>query len=266
MCYDISFTTKLDSIEEFFPELIHDDQITMDIVAAGHILGPGLYSTHPIIYRNREDQLPHLRLMEWGVIPFFTNDSDKLKRFMPGRNKWLNIRADRILDDKSSYWYKIRDRRCLIPVTGIYEHREVKGWKKKVPYFVRPCDQKITFIPGLYSVAEVTDLTTGEIETRRTFGMVTRNANSLMRNIHNSGDNRYRMPLFLPFEMSQEWLNKDLLEADYRRILDYEMPSEDLLYHTTFTIRSPKPRPDNLEKYEPYEWPKLPELGLANPD
>jgi putative SOS response-associated peptidase YedK len=179
----------------------------------------------------------------------------------------LNIRSERVLDDPKSYWYKIRNRRCLMPVTGIYEHREVKGWKKKVPYLVKPLDQqKVFFLPGLYSVAELPDKETGEIFTRHTFALMTRPANSLMRNIHNSGDNRHRMPLFLPFEMSRAFLSEDLTPDDYKEILSYEMKSEELYCHPVYTIRTPQLRADGKSKHEHWPWEKLPALGELNPE
>lgn len=75
-----------------------------------------------------------------------------------------------------------------------------------------------------------------------------------------------RMPLFLPLEMSKEWLSENLTPERYKEILDFEMPSEELQYHPVFTIRSPKPRPDNKMKNEFWEWEKLPALGEMNPD
>ncbi len=75
----------------------------------------------------------------------------------------LNARSERILEDSRSYWNKIKNRRCLIPVNGIYEHRAIKGWKKKVLYFIHLKDQTMFFLPGLYSVAELPDLGTGRI-------------------------------------------------------------------------------------------------------
>ncbi len=110
------------------------------------------------------------------------------------------------------------------------------------------------------------DATTGEIIKRSTYTIITRNANSVMRDIHNGGDNKGRMPLFLPFELSKKWLEDDLSEENYRHILNFEIPSEELKYHPVFTIRSAKTRPDEKPKNEPYEWENLPELGVLNPD
>ena len=132
MCYDVSFTVNIKQLSDYFPDLIFDDQIDFNFEAAIHIAGHA-YANHPIIYVNREDLKLHCRLMEWGVIPFYTKDE---KAFVRQRANMLNARSERILDDKTSYWYKIRNRRCLIPLSGIYEHRGIKGWKKKVPYVV----------------------------------------------------------------------------------------------------------------------------------
>lgn len=86
----------------------------------------------------------------------------------------LNARSERILEDSKSYWYKIHNRRCLIAVTGFYQHREVKGWKKKVPFFIRLKNQPMFFLPGLYYVVEFPDLQTGEVIKRSTFTLITR--------------------------------------------------------------------------------------------
>lgn len=172
----------------------------------------------------------------------------------------LNARSERILEDQKSYWYKIRNRRCLMPVTGIYEHREVKGFKNKIPYYIRLKDQPVFFIPGLYSVAELPIMDTGELIKRWTFTIITRNANEVMRMIHNGGDNKWRMPLFLPLELSQLWVQHDLDLETYKRILDYELPSEQLSYYPVYTIRSNKLRPDGKPKDSVWEWEGLPEL------
>jgi putative SOS response-associated peptidase YedK len=261
MCYDISFKTKLDELSNYFPDLIIDDQIDLEF-DRDHIIAHA-YGNHPIIYQNRDDNKLHLRLMEWGCIPFYVKDE---KTFVKQRSTMLNARSERILDDQKSYWYKIRNRRCLIPLTGTFEHRKIVGWTKKVPYFVKPKDQKMFFLPGLYSVVELPDLSTGELIKRYTWTLITRSANDVMKNIHNDGDNRWRMPLYLPFVMSREYLGESLTEDRYREILGYEMPSEDIEYFTVDTIRSPKPRGDQQSKDTIFEWPRLPTLGQGNPN
>jgi putative SOS response-associated peptidase YedK len=263
MCYDISYNIQLESLQEYFGDLIFDDpQIHLDFGAIDHVQGVAVFANYPIIYINRDDMREHCRLMEWGCIPFYAKEEMPLVQ----RNKMLNIRSERVLDDKTSYWYKIRNRRCLIPVTGIYEHRAIRGWKKKVPYWIRPKGQELFFLPGLYSVAELPDKETGEMIKRWTYGMITRSANDVMRNIHNDGENRHRMPLFLPLEQAKEFLSEGLTEERYREILAYEMAGSELEYHPVFTIRTGRLREDNLSKDAPWNWEKLPALGEMNPE
>src|ERR1700712_4421811 len=149
MCYDISFKIHIAELSDYFPELVFDTQMDMNFDGT-HIMGHA-YGEHPIIYRKREDQQLHCRAMEWGCIPFYVKEE---QAFLRQRATMLNARSEKILADNKSYWYKIRERRCLVPVNGIYEHRAIKGWKKKVPYFVQLKEQPIFLLPGLYSVAE----------------------------------------------------------------------------------------------------------------
>jgi len=258
MCYDVSFQVALKEFADYFPDLEYDGQMELDFDGT-HIMGHS-YGEHPIIFRNREDERLHCRWMEWGCIPFYVKEE---KAFLRQRASMLNARSERILGDKKSYWHKIRNRRCLIPVTGIYEHRAIAGWKKKVPYFIRLRDQKVFFLPGLYSVVELPDMSTGELIKRWTFTIITRNANEPMSQIHNDGDNKGRMPLFLPLDLSRKWLEEELSPEDYQSILNYEMAAESMEYWPVYTIRSPKPRPDDKPKDAPWEWEKLPALDAG---
>ena len=262
MCYDVSFQVNFKTFEDYFPDLVYDEQISIDFDAAVHIVGH-TYGKQPIIYINREDQKPHCRLMEWGVIPFYIKDE---AQFVRQRASMLNARSERILDDKTSYWYKIRNRRCLVPVSGIFEHRGIKGWKHKVPYYVSLPGEPLFFLPGLYSVTELPDKTTGELIKRFSYTIVTRAANGMMKTIHNDGENRWRMPLFLPVDLAKQWLDEDTTEEGLREILNYEIPSEKLTAWPVFTIRTTKERPDGKSKLDPYEWDKLPPLGVGDPE
>ncbi|HQS55204.1 MAG: DUF159 family protein [Bacteroidetes bacterium 24-39-8] len=279
MCYDLSFKTSLQSIHDIFPGLIQDDQFQIHPDKSAHIVAHS-FEEHPIVMRNREDGLPHLKLMEWGCIPFYTKDESA---FMKQRIMMLNARSERILGDTSSYWFKIRNRRCLIPVTGIFEHRKVTGITKKVPYFIyqktnntdpsNPNPPNLStphiqpapfFLPGLYSVAELPNLQTGELEKRWTFTLITRAANSLMQQIHNDGENKWRMPLFLTDSLRDKWLEPELSSEELQSILNYELPAADLDCWPVYTIRSSKPRPDGLSKTDPFIWEGLPILQLTD--
>lgn len=255
MCYDISFTVNVKQLTDYFPDLIYEDMIRMDFENAAHIIGHA-YGLHPILFRHRDDEKVHCKLMEWGCVPFYVKE---LKTFTKQRASMLNARQEKILDDAKSYWNKIRNRRCLVPLTGFYEHRKVQGMKNKVPYLIRLKEQEMFFLPGLYSVAKVPD-ENGEVQEVWSFTIITTKANELMAQIHNDGDNANRMPLLLPKKVSDAWLDHNLEETDYRKIIGYEMASAQLDYQTVYTIRSPKERPDGKLKNEAYDWGELPAI------
>ena len=255
MCLDIAFYSALQLIDDYFPNLTHDGEISFDLDMGMHFMALG-YNRYPVI-TFREGGY-HRNYFEWGIIAEYMDTPEKIKTM---RRSMVNARSEKILGDKRSFWNRIKGKRCLIPVTGIYEHREIKGWKNKVPYHIRLKDRPLFALPGLYhyNTKLPSDPETGEV--RGMFTLITRAANPLMRQIHNSGDNAFRMPLFLPKTLELQWLQPDLTDADLENILSYEMPSEELIADPVFSIRSRTPRPDGQPKTAHYTWPNLPPLG-----
>ena len=124
MCYDISFTVKLKELPAYFPDLetafnwnwIMTESISWVIV---FVIIPSSMGT--------EGNKISVRPMEWGSFLLCKDE----KSFLRQRASMLNTRSERILGDEKSYWYKIRNRAVSYQTTGIYEHRAIKGWKKK---------------------------------------------------------------------------------------------------------------------------------------
>ncbi|MEO7766801.1 MAG: SOS response-associated peptidase family protein, partial [Ferruginibacter sp.] len=113
------------------------------------------------------------------------------------------------------------------------------------------------------AVDKVVNLETGEITG--TYTMFTREANQKMKHIHNHGENKHRMPLFMQPEKSIRWLDANLSKHEAKEILAYEIPAEALEAWPVDTIRTSKMRKDGKEKWEPYNWPTLPDLGNDYP-
>jgi putative SOS response-associated peptidase YedK len=255
MCLDISYYSALQLIDDYFPDLTHDGEINFDRDMGMHFMALG-HNRYPVILF--ENSHYHREHFEWGIIAEYMDTPEKIKAM---RKSMVNARGEKILDDKRSFWHRIRRTRCLIPVTGIYEHREVKGFKNKIPYHIGLKDRPMFCLPGLYHYNTKTpsDPETGEM--RGMFTLITRAANPVMRQIHNSGDNAYRMPLFLPKEIELEWLRPDLSDEEMGKILSYEMPADQLGYNPVFSIRGRSPRPDGQPKCAPYDHTGLPPLG-----
>lgn len=238
MCHDVSFRTHTKALNDYLPGHVEIDPALREDFSSAHVQAHA-ESPYPIATQEEETESYKISPMAWGI------------------SKVYNARAEKVLNERSE-WYTIHENRCLIPVTGIYEHREIKGWKKKVPYHIKPKERELFCIPGLYK--HMADKNSGEVlETR--FTLITRAANDVMKQIHNHGLNKHRMPLFLPKELELEWLRPDASEKELREVLRYEIPSEELDYWPVWTLRTNKERPDRKDKDQPYEWEGLPPLG-----
>lgn len=279
MCLDISFRIDLseDSLYDYLPHLKIDPQINLKFEANSHIQAHARPQTR-IIYMNTEN-IPYMTLMRWGVMSKFML-KNAVNFFKYGNNMY-NARSENIFDPKST-WFKIKQNRCLIVTDGIYEHRKIIGWKNKVPYFIRLTSKKPMFIPALYNYLDVTkediaaikatgdtkfleainkiiNIETGEL--LGTYAMITVQANEKMRNIHNDGDNKHRMPLFMEPEMAATWIDPALTDEKMKDMLAFQIAPESLDETPVFTIRTQNPRPDGLLKHNAYNWPNLPPLG-----
>jgi putative SOS response-associated peptidase YedK len=253
MCYDIAYTVTQETVEQYFGNIIFDGpQIEFDFDISIHVLAQA-YKKGLIVVK--QDGQFHGKIFEWGVIANYMNTPEKIRKM---RSSMCNIRSEKILD-KSSAWYRIQKNRCLIPIKGFYEHRGIKGWKSKVPYYVELKDREMFCLPGLYAYSPVPDVETGELVG--TYAPITRAANAVMRQIHNDGDNAFRMPLMLPKELEMKWLQPDLTDTEIQEILNYEMPADSLKYHPVWSIRTTKPHPNGGKKTDLFDWPNLPPLG-----
>jgi putative SOS response-associated peptidase YedK len=256
MCWDISLHTDIEIVKSAFPGL-RDERRRLDYnYEYLENVQAITFPQYPIIYKQKDSEQLALTEMEWGVLPTYITDQ---KLQIDRRRNMVNVRSERILEDKKSYWYRLKNQRCLIPVSGTFEHRAVRGWKKKVPYFIGEKGRDIFYIPGLYQWHETVD-EDGVIEKIGSFGMLTREANAVMANIHNDGPNKHRMPLFLPEDLEHLWLN-NISEEEMQPIFKFEIPTENLNYYPVYTLRGYPNRPDGKHRYEEFKWEGLPPLG-----
>ena len=229
MCYDISLYTAPDLVANYHPELQFVPLEPLAFESLFHIQGHGFY-LHPVLLS--DDGEIKMKLFEWGLIAAYMNTPEKIKE---NRVLMLNARSEK-LPEKKSYWNRIRNQRCLVPVNGFFEHREIQGLKKKVPYFISMKEEKVFFIAGLYNYAPVPDLETCEL--KGTFTILTRGANDLMKKIHNHGPNKWRMPLLLHPSMIRAWLDPSTPGEEVEKILSYEMPADLMNAWPVKTIRT----------------------------
>ncbi|GLU52587.1 SOS response-associated peptidase [Dyadobacter frigoris] len=257
MCYDIALHSDIALTKQAFPKII-DKRISQSTVLQQHTQSFSFASLPVVIQKDGELSLVD---MQWFVDPSYLTDP---KQRVKQRISMANAQSERVLRDKRSYWYTLRTNRCLIPLSGTYEHREIAGWKNKVPYYIWMKDRGIQHIPSLYQLLETVG-TNGEIITQGSFTMLTRTANQTMKGIHNSGEHRHRMPLFLTPELEDFWVSPHFSEDDMKAVFEYELPSGLLDFSPVYSIRGKAVRPDGKATFEPWHYENLPPLGTDTP-
>ena len=114
--------------------------------------------------------------------------------------KGINLTAEKT----HTFYKKVENNRCVIPVTGFYDWMHVHDAGKKTPIKVKHRmhwkNSDHFFIAAYYDVWENKEIG---------FGLVTTVANSLMSVVHNS---KLRMPLCLDAKMADKFLNDEPIE------------------------------------------------------
>jgi len=123
------------------------------------------------------------------------------------RYSTANARSETMHESRTYRHAWERGQRCLIPATGFYEWQDAGG-RVKQPWSLAPLNEDFFLFGGLWERSRSED---GEEVLSCT--IVTVAANPLMREIHNAGKNRHRMPLILPDEARGAWLAGSVDEA-----------------------------------------------------
>lgn len=137
----------------------------------------------------------HLVAFYWGLIPFWAKE----KSF--GTNL-INARSE-TLQEKRSFRDAFKKRRCLIVADGFYEWRKNPDGTK-TPIYIRVDEGAMFGLAGLWE--RWTDPVTNDPLESCT--IITTQPNELMKSIHN------RMPVILPREAHQQWLDPAAQDVD----------------------------------------------------
>jgi len=164
-------------------------------------------------------------MMRWGLIPFFA-------RGEPPKYSTINARIETV-DTAASYrgpWK--RRQRCLQLAAGFYEwHVDETG--RKAPHLIQLNDQDVFAFAGLWDRSFKPDGTAIESVVH-----ITMPGNELMRRIHNTGNNPYRMPAILRREDYEAWLYGSVEEA--RAVLQPYPADHMIAYEVSTRVNSPK--------------------------
>ncbi|ALF11136.1 SOS response-associated peptidase [Parageobacillus thermoglucosidasius] len=181
------------------------------------------------------------KMMKWGLVPSWADDP-KIGW------KMINARAETV-DEKPSFRRALKRRRCLILADGFYEWKTVEG--KKIPYRITLRDGQPFAFAGLWETWEKRG------ETLYTCTIITTTANELVKGIHD------RMPVILPQDWHDAWLDPHLEDTDYVKSLLQPYPAEEMkMYEVSTIVNSPKN--DVIECMEPVNGEKMGENDASN--
>jgi len=218
---------------------------------------PSTWEYHPMYYMNAFSLPEHpiiantdpnmVQMMQWGLIPFWVktaNDAESI------RTKTMNARAETLFE-KPSYKYAILKRRCLIPADGFFEWRYYQG--RNYPYYIYLKNNQIFSFAGVWEQWKDPN----QKKQIHTFSIITCEANSLLKTIHNK---KKRMPVILPKENEKMWLENDLSKDEIVELL-IPYPEDKMKAHTISNFVTSSAKNKNVKKViEPFSYPELPEI------
>jgi putative SOS response-associated peptidase YedK len=211
MCYNLAAKQRIKALQEMYGVKFDEELARHGYYQVSGFAHPKL----PVISEERPNEF---ELMQWGLIPSWTRDEEKAKEFS---NMALNAKAETIFE-KPMFRKPIMSKRCILPVDGFYEWRDIA--KVKYPYYIFPKDGGPFTFGCIYDTWTNTE--TGEVIN--SFSIVTTEANEIMAMIHNT---KKRMPLILPNEVWRQWVDLKTTKEEIQAMLK-PSANEILSYHT----------------------------------
>jgi putative SOS response-associated peptidase YedK len=162
-----------------------------------------------------------LRFMHWGLIPSWATDRTIGHRL-------VNARAETV-DTAPAFRDAFRARRCLVLATAFYEWQAVPGARRKQPYAVKVAGGEAFAFAGLWEVWRPRE--GGEAVESCT--IITCDANHVLAHVHK------RMPVILPAERYDAWLNPATPATELRAMLAPYRDDAMHAYPVTAYVNSP---------------------------
>jgi putative SOS response-associated peptidase YedK len=168
--------------------------------------------------RSGEDEEPErqLRVLSWGLVPFWAKDPKV-------GNRMINARVETVAE-KPAYRRAFERRRAILPADGYYEwyptqEKTRSGRPRKQPFFIRPKDGGVLAMAGLYEIWR--DPARGDDDPARflwSCTIITATAEDSLGHIHD------RMPLMLTPDRYDAWLDPRSSSADLLELLEPASP------------------------------------------
>jgi putative SOS response-associated peptidase YedK len=163
--------------------------------------------------------------LKWGLVPSWAKD-EKIGY------KMINARSEGI-DEKPSFKHAFKRRRCLILADGFYEWKKNEGSKQ--PYrFIMKSKEPFAFA-GLWETWKKGN------QPLHSCTIITTTPNGVTKDVHD------RMPVILPRDTYDLWLNPKYDETEHLKSLLVPYPAEEMeKYPVSTLVNSPKNEMEEL--------------------
>lgn len=190
MCYRTTQVSKAYEYADYYKARLNPNIEIEDIVYY-HANG----FAHPnLVTISAKDGVKEAERMQWGLMPNWKKPfADMIKL----SNNTLNAKSETVFD-LASFKGSILTKRCILPVEGFYEYKEVDN--DKLPYFIHPKEHPFFNIACIYAFYQ----NPANQEWIKSFSIITAPANEFMADIHNT---KFRQPVIISNDQISSWLN-----------------------------------------------------------
>lgn len=143
---------------------------------------------------------PFCSLLRWGLIPSWSKEDKPFSGLHNARSETV--------DSKPSFKASFRRKRCVVPVDGFYEWKNMGPKARKIPYRFYMKSQPFLLMAGIWDEWE---RPAGLI---RSFAILTTSANASVSEVHD------RMPVILNTKQSEQWLIKNEDTSQFKSFFD----------------------------------------------
>lgn len=146
-----------------------------------------------------------IEIASWGLIaPWSKSKAEALK----SQSAAINARSETV-HEKPTFRNAFKRSRCLVPASGYYEWAtELGKFKTRQPVYISRDDNKILAFAAIQDT-----WISPEGEKKSSVAIITREAVGQLATVHS------RMPIFLPRNRYQSWLDPSLQETENVREL-----------------------------------------------
>ncbi len=189
MCYRTTQISKPYEYANYYKAILNDEEHSEPYYHANGFAHPKL-----LTISNGKDGDRIIDRMQWGLIP---NWNKSLADMIKLSNNTLNAKCETVFS-LPSFKGSILTKRCILPVEGFFEYKEVG--KDKLPYFIHPKQHPFFNLACIYSYYQNPE----NKEWIKSFSIITGPANELMTDIHNT---KFRQPIILSNDQISSWLD-----------------------------------------------------------